>query len=195
MNIRAGQVADAAAPAIEIVDLDRLVAALDVPEFDARLLRPGQSVTVEISSPPGNSVATQGATTEPSVSLGSIVRVDPAANADTGMVSTDVALAASSGLRPGQFVRGQIDVETHADCLVVPADAIVTDADLGPRIALITDSHRAYFQSVEIGIRQGDLVEIHALPDAAPLTEGERIAIKGAYALPPAGCNIVEADR
>jgi len=186
VNIRAGQVAAASTPAVEIVDLHRLVAALDVPGFDASSVASGQRVGVEMRTAAANSAMAPGASTRPSAIEGSIVRVDPAADASTGMVSVDVALPADSGLRPGQFVCGHIEIESHADCLVVPAAAIVTDINGQPRIALVEGMHRASFLPVVVGIRQGDTVEI----SAPGLAAGQPIVTGGAFALPPGGCNI-----
>jgi membrane fusion protein (multidrug efflux system) len=186
LNIRTGQVADASTAAVEIVDTARLVAALDVPGFDATSVHAGQHVILD--------VPTRGSSTRPSASDGSIVRIDPMADISSGMVSADVSLPPDCGLWPGQFLRGRVEIETHDNCLIVPADAIVNDADAKPRIALIQGTHRAYFQNVVIGIRQGDRVEIAAEPNSPPFEQGQNIVIGGADALPRGGCNI-EASR
>ncbi len=186
VNIRAGQVADASMPAVEIVDLHRLVAALEVPGFDASSVTRGQRVSLETGTASGNSAMASIAATRPSGIEGLIVRVDPAADAATGMVSADVDLPADCGLRPGQFVCGHIEIASHADCLVVPAEAIVTDINGQRRIAVVEGMHRASFQPVVVGIREADTVEI----SAPGMTTGQVIVTGGAYALPAGGCNI-----
>ena len=186
LTVRAGQVADPSTAAVEIVDMNRLVAALDVPGFDAHALEPGERVTLDTSSSAGDSDPAHAASTRPALIEGLVQRVDPAADATTGMVSADITLPADCGLRPGQFVRGRIEIETHADCLVVPADAIVTDTGGKPRIALVEGRHRAYFKELTVGIREGDTVEV----SAPGLSQGQEIVTGGAYALPPDGCNI-----
>jgi membrane fusion protein, multidrug efflux system len=163
VSIHAGEVAGPGSGGIEIVDTDRLVAALDIPGFEAGSVKIGQAVAMEGLGAGGK-----------------IVRVDPGVDLTTGTVSADVALPAGSGFRPGEFVSGRIQIETHADCLAVPAESIVRDPQGRARITMVNgDEHEATFRYVDVGIREGDWVEV----SGEGLDAGQEIVTGGAYGL------------
>ena len=62
----------------------------------------------------------------------------------------------------------------------MPAESIVRDPTGRPRVAFVNaNEHEAVFQPVELGIREGDLVEI----TGDSVTEGQEIVTEGAYGL------------
>ncbi|MGA3068305.1 MAG: efflux RND transporter periplasmic adaptor subunit [Tepidisphaeraceae bacterium] len=167
LNVRAGEVVGPAAAAVDVVDLDRLVVDVSVPGFYASDVKIGQSVLVELSG-----------TSEPVQTEVSFI--DPTLDPATGMASVDVAVPPNSELRPGQFVRAQIVIEQHNDCLAVPAEAIVTDSLGRAQIAIVSEDQRqATLQFVEPGIREADLVEVRG----EDLHAGDSIVTSGTYGL------------
>jgi multidrug efflux pump subunit AcrA (membrane-fusion protein) len=106
--------------------------------------------------------------------------IDPTIDAATGMASVDVALPQSAGVKPLQFVRASIVLEQQADCLAVPADAIVIDSLGRPQIAVVSDDQRqATMQFVQTGLREADMVQV----TADGLQAGQAIVTRGAYGL------------
>src|SRR5262249_25147820 len=130
VNVRPGEVTDPETqrPLVEVVDLNRLIIAANVPSSQMPAVKPGQRV--EIFPQQGEAHDTF-ATTEttpnpaPVALTGKVTliedRVDP--KADMGPV--DISVPAETGLRPGQFVRIRIITEERRDCLTVPSRSIV----------------------------------------------------------------------
>jgi RND family efflux transporter MFP subunit len=196
INVRPGEMADPNRPAVELVDLSRLVAALNVPGFSASQLRVGQHVLIDSIDRPSNfgTVGSTPAATEPATAASTttapsdavIVRIDPAIDPISGMASADVELPAHFAARPGQFVRGRIELETHNNCLAVPAASIVPDDAGRPQIAVVESMRFARLRRVELGITENGLVEIQG----DGLQPGQTVVTTGAYALSPGGSAI-----
>jgi multidrug efflux pump subunit AcrA (membrane-fusion protein) len=172
LDIQVGEVALPTKTAVEIVDLDRLVVAVGIPAWQAAAISAGQQATVEIPADPvrGSSLKFDS----------SVVRVDPAADPKTNLVSVDITIPPKQGARPGQFARASIVSTQQADCLVVPADAIVRDALDRPFIGIVSDDRKqAILKPVVPGLREGDWVQVTGDGIAADQT----IVVSGAYAL------------
>jgi RND family efflux transporter MFP subunit len=164
LRIRPGEVADPSASAVDLIDADNLVLALDVPGFSESAVKIGQDVMID----------------SPAIA-GTVTFIDPAINPATGMASVDVALPAGCGLKPGQFAGAQIVLDEHT-CLAAPAQSIVQDSLGRAQLALVSsDERQATTQIVETGIREGNLVEI----SGPTLQAGQEIVVDGAYGLLP----------
>jgi multidrug efflux pump subunit AcrA (membrane-fusion protein) len=183
LQIRPGEIARPMVTAVEVVDLNRLVIAVDVPAIDLPRIHIGQSAPVN----PGyfNTAASQPAG-------GALVnRLDEAIDSTTGMGSIDVTAPPELNLRPGQQVKVEISVEDHLNALTVPAESIARDSQGRPAVAsLIRQGRWAQLQPVVIGITQGNTVEIQS----GNLTAGQAIVTTGAYALPDAAAIRVIKD-
>jgi membrane fusion protein, multidrug efflux system len=166
LNVRPGEVANPAIPAVEVVDTDRLVAALDVPGLEIGNVKIGQVAKIELTG--GGSISAE------------VTFVDPTIDPATGLDSVDVAVPQGSAVKIGQFVHAEIVLEQQPDCLAVPAGAIVLDSLGRAQIAIVSDDQRtASMQFVDIGLRQADLVQV----SAQGLQAGETIVTGGAYGL------------
>jgi len=159
IHINVGEMAGPAA--VEVIDPDRLVAALAVPASDAALIKVGAEVRVADRE-------------------GKVAYVDPVVDSATGMASVDVALPPQSGYLSGQFVSAEIVVEQSADCLAVPAASIVRNETGDTFIAMVgPDRHSARLQAVTVGMRDGDRVQVQG----QDLEPGQTIVTTGAAAL------------
>ena len=101
---------------------------------------------------------------------------------DTNSTTVEVWVQAKNPgrtLRPGTSVRLSIVSEAIPDALVVPASAILTAADGGTTVMVISADQHAHQQAVKVGIKQEDKVQI-----VEGLKEGQRIVTEGAYGLP-----------
>jgi membrane fusion protein, multidrug efflux system len=162
LQIHPGEIADPAAQAVELVDTDRLVLALDIPGFAVPNVRIGQSVIIN-----------------PAGIWGDVIFIDPAINPATGMASVDVSLPPRSDLKAGQFTGAQIVLDERA-CLAVPAQSIVHDSLGRAQLAVVDpDERQATMQIVQTGIRDGDQIEVNG----PSLQAGQEIVVGGAYGL------------
>jgi RND family efflux transporter MFP subunit len=172
LNISAGDTLEPGKVAVQLVDLDRLVATVDVPAQDLSYLKAGQTASIDLRS--ANS------TTQPSSITGNVVLIDPTINPSTGMGSADVALPAGSGLRPGQFVRAQIVTGQENGRLMVPTQSITQNKNGDPAVGLVeTDGRWAVLVPVTTGWRDGDQTEIAG----QGLDAGEQVVTIGANGL------------
>jgi len=172
LAVSAGQTIDPKTTVVEIVDLDRLVAAVDVPAGDLAELHAGQPAELALRS--GDS------TTQPAAVVGNVVLIDPSLNPSTGMGSVDVSLPKDSGLRPGQFVSARIVVGEENDRLMVPTQSITQNGNDDPAVGRVeTDGRWAVLVPVRIGWRDGDKTEI----EGEGLDAGQQVVTGGANGL------------
>jgi hypothetical protein len=172
LNVHAGEVAQPSEVAVDVVDLDRLVMAVGLPAWEAAGIEPGKSATVEIPADPAGGASVK--------FTGDVERVDRVADPKTNLVSVDIAIPAGSHVRPGQFGRANIVRHEEANCLVVPADAVVRDSFDRPYIAIVSDDQKqAILQLIEPGMREGDWVQVMG----EGLSVGQTIVTGGAYGL------------
>jgi len=105
--------------------------------------------------------------------------VSPVVETVDGTVLIRGMVPANSGLRPGAFVPIKIITDTHTNCLVAPAESVVTDEDGKSFIVLVKSGEGAQVP-VKIGLRENGWVEI----EGADLKEGVTVATVGAYGFP-----------
>ncbi|NOY26211.1 MAG: efflux RND transporter periplasmic adaptor subunit [Oligoflexia bacterium] len=112
-DVRLGEVAGGGRT-FQIVDLDRLRVVVQLPEKDLAQVHEGQSVVL------------QGAYDEDTQGTGTVARVSPVVDPQSGTVRVTVAVdPTTTSLRPGQFVKVRIEVDRHKDVLTIPRRALV----------------------------------------------------------------------
>ena len=82
-------------------------------------------------------------------------------------------------LKPGTSVKLSMLAQTIPDALVVPASSLLTATDGSTSVMLVGPDGRAHQKAVQVGIRQGDQVQI-----AQGLQAGDRVVTSGNYGLP-----------
>jgi multidrug efflux pump subunit AcrA (membrane-fusion protein) len=162
----------------DIIDLDRLVVAAQVPATELRLLKVGQAVTIDPAAP-GEKPATEKAGDAGGGTVGAVTFLGFEVDPKTGTVLVRASLPKDAPLRPGQYVRVRVQVEEQVDCLAVPEQSLVEVADVGATIALL-DGDDAKQVPVEVGIRERGL----ACVKGDGLKVGAAIVTAGAYGLP-----------
>jgi RND family efflux transporter MFP subunit len=165
VNTKAGEAADLTTVLAEVVDLDRLVVSATVPSAELALLKVGQPAEVVVADST-NVLAT------------SLIYTSSQVDVKTGAGLVRVGLPANSGLRPGQFVKVRIISQEHKDCLAVPVASVGKDNAGGTFVALV-DGEKAVLKPVNVGIREGDLVEVEGEGLAADKT----VVTEGAYGI------------
>jgi membrane fusion protein (multidrug efflux system) len=169
ITVRPGEWLEAGKEVGEVVDLDRLTVAVQLPAHDAVAVQVGQAA----------SLFARLAADEKPVAEGTVQFVAPTVNPATNTVLVRVALPKASGVRPGKFTAVRIATETRADKLAVPAESVVTDSE-GHYTVSVVEKDVAKQVPVQVGLTEGDLVEVAG----EKIVEGAAVVTVGAYGLP-----------
>ncbi len=130
-----------------VIDPDPLRAVIHIPESGRHNLGLGQGVEIQAA---GGVAAS-----------GSITRISPVVDAESGTVKVTVELdgsGTSGALLPGTFVTVQVPTETRPNALVVPKRAILLERD--QNIVYRVQEGTAVRTPVVVGLSAHDLVEI-----------------------------------
>ena len=169
LNAKPGEWLEAGKEVGEIVDLDRLVVTAQIPSAEAAGVQAGQ---------PADIFGRLGSEEKP-LAQGTVQFVSPVVIAATDGVLVRVALPKASGVRPGRFVAVRIATEERAGRLAVPHESVCTDSE-GHSTVAIVEGEVARQKTVQVGLRDGDLVEV----SGDGVTEGATVVTVGSYALP-----------
>lgn len=165
-SARPGEAADATTVLAEIVDLERVVASVQIPRDEAKSIKVGQKAGI-FATDGKPVVASQVGFISP--------QVDPA----SGTVLVRLPLPKDSGLRTGEFVTARISIEKHDDILAVPRESVYTAYD-GTSTLSIVEGDTAKQKTVSVGLRDGELIEI----SGDGISEGATVVTLGSYGLP-----------
>ena len=185
VNVRPGEVTDpeTQTPLVEVVDLNRLIIAANVPSSQMSALKLGQTVEIVPQQAEVHDTSATAETAVPSpapVTLtGTVTLVEDRVDPKTDMGPVDISVPAEAGLRPGQFVRVRIITEERRDCLTVPSRSIVKNQS-GEWVIYLVSGKQAIQQPVKVGFREGDTVQVQSLV----LQPGDKVVTTGAYGLP-----------
>jgi len=163
---RVGESAGPATVLAELVDLNHLVATVQVPGLHISEIKTGQKADIlrpDHQKPTAASVSFVGS------------RADP----NSGTVTARLHISENSGLMPGQLVTAIIVVEEKPNCLAVPREAVFTDVDGKSTLSLVIDGSSKKV-AVRAGLRDEKLVEV----EGEGIREGAVVVTLGSYALP-----------
>jgi HlyD family secretion protein len=163
----AGETASAGMPLLTVMDTSRVIAKLHVPQADAALLRLGDAATL---TAPGEEEPVQG----------KVTLISPALDPNSTTVEVWVqAENEKQRLRPGTSVQVTMLAKTLKDTLVVPTESVLTAPDGATTVMVLGTDGRAHQQTVRVGVRQGNAVQI-----LDGLAAGQRVITAGAFGLP-----------
>lgn len=152
----AGEYLAAGTPVVTLVRISPIRLRLEIPEREARLVRLGQAVRVRSEG-------------EASVWTGKVARISPALEEASRSLVVEAEIPNLDGaLRPGAFVKAEIDSDAGGPALVVPASAVVVFAGI-EKVVGVKDG-KALEHPVVTGRRAGDVVEI-----VSGLTDGDLV--------------------
>lgn len=158
----------AAQPIVEIANLQDVEFQGNAPAMYLPKLHAGESVSVSAESTPGQKFA------------GRIQAISPAVDPSTGVGLVRIRIPNPNGaLRMGIFLTAEIPVDTHANVLTVPAEAIYRDQKSEPRV-FVVQQDSATAVPVKLGIETKDRVEL----TGGDVKEGQTIISTGGYGLP-----------
>jgi membrane fusion protein, multidrug efflux system len=164
INSEPGEAVETNTVLATIVDLERLVAAVNIPSREASPLKVGQTAQFEGGSTGGR-----------------VVYVGSKIDEKSDTLPVRISIPAGAGFRPGQFLSVRIICEEHAGCLAVPEAAVIADA-VGSETGtiVVVENDKAVRKQVKFGFRENGLVEVIA----EGLKEGQVIVTVDAYAVP-----------
>jgi RND family efflux transporter MFP subunit len=164
-NLDSGAFAGANTPIVTVVEIGTVRLVANLVEKGFKRVRPGVEARVEVDAFPGEDFR------------GQVSRVAPVFDPATRTAPMEIEVPNPGyRLKPGMYARVRLTLERRPDALTVPRGAVV-DLD-GRRGVFLVDDLTAKFVAVEIGLSDGDRVEI-----VAGLTERDRVITIGALAL------------
>ncbi len=144
-----GQTVTANTPLLQVVDIDPLTGAFFVTEKEYAYLGIGQQVEVRTDAYPER------------LFNGTIERIAPVFRENSRQARVEIAVAnADQRLKPGMFIRANVEVRREQLATIVPAVAIVTRSDMQGIFLVAADNQHAVWRPVQTGIREGDRVQI-----------------------------------
>ena len=161
-----GGMAVPAAPLFEIVNIDTVIANVDVIETQLSALTLNQQATIEID---GIDTAMSG----------SITFISPTLQAARRTASVEVRIDNPEGkLKPGMFAKVTVPIKVHTDALLIPRVSLVEDANTKTQNIFVIEENVSRRRAVEIGLLQGGVVEV-----VSGLMEGESVVTAGQHSL------------
>jgi len=162
-----GEMAAAGTPLLTVMDVSQVIARAHIPQRDAALLKLGDAATITAAG-------------EEQPSEGKITVISPALDPNSTTVEVWVqAKNAEQRLKPGTSVQLSMLARTIPDALVIPAASLLTAEDGTTSVMLAGSDNRAHRKPVNVGVRQGDQVQI-----VEGVQAGDRVVASGAYGLP-----------
>jgi membrane fusion protein, multidrug efflux system len=148
----------------KIVDLSTLQAVLHLPERELTNIKKGQEVLLQVDA------------LQDKVIQGTIERIRPSIDSDTGTFRVVAALInESQQLRAGMFGKVEVVFDTHQDALVLQQQALITQ-DNRSHVFVVRDN-KAIQTPVKVGFSHKGLVEITSGLELADkvITTGQQI--------------------
>jgi multidrug resistance efflux pump len=172
-SVDPGELVAAGTPAFVVIDVSSVTADASVDEGMVRKIRPGEQVAVHADS------------AGPEPLNGIVDSVSPAADPRTQGYTVKIRIRnPGDALRPGMLARVSFPVESRANTLSVPNQALVTDG--GVQYVYIVQESVVKKAAVQTGISDEAVTEITSgIPEGAMvitegqsfLNEGERVTI------------------
>jgi HlyD family secretion protein len=163
----AGEMAAAGAPLLVVMDTSSVIAKGHIPQPDAAVLKVGNLAELTAAGMDDKIPAR-------------ITVVSPATDPNSTTIEI-WAQAANPGhhLRPGTTAQLSVTAQKLDNVLVIPASAILNQPEGTTAVIVVGADNRAHLQSVQVGIQNGDQVEI-----TSGLKAGQQVVTSGNYGLP-----------
>ncbi len=156
----------AAQPLFEIANLSVAELFSNVPAVYLGKIQVGQSLDILSDSFPGKKF------------VGRVVAVSPAIDPATNLGLVRIRISNPGGqIRLGMFLSAQLPLETHANALLVPSQAVYRDQNGQPRVYRV-QGEEAEAVPVKLGIETQDRVEL-----LSGVQAGDTVILTGGYGL------------
>ena len=162
-------------PIVSVLDVERLIASVYVTEAAYARVRIGQPVAIGVDSLPGSAVD------------GRVVRVAPFLQESSRQAEVRIEVPNQAGtLKPGMFIRAEVELARRLDAVTVPPAAVVRRVDRAGVFLVDPQARQARFVPVQTGITEGDRVEILSPPLAGQVVVlGQHLLQDGSPVLLP----------
>ncbi|HLB73061.1 MAG TPA: efflux RND transporter periplasmic adaptor subunit [Sedimentisphaerales bacterium] len=170
-----GTLLQANQPVVSILDNDPLTAVVFVIERDYPKVTVGHQALIATDAYPGRTFA------------GTIVRMAPLLRENSRQARVELQVPNPEHLlKPGMFVRVEVEFARHESATLVPITALVKRAGRQGVFVVDIGNLKAHFVAVTTGIIDGELAEV-AEPDVSGLvvTMGNHLLEDGSDILPP----------
>lgn len=154
----------AAQPICEVADLNQVELMGNVPASYLSKFRVGESLSITTANLPGELV-------------GKVVAVSSAIDPATNVGLVRIRFPNRSGLRLGMFLTAQVPLDTHANALVVPPQAVYRNQNGEPNVFRVRGD-TAEAVPVKLGIETRERVEL-----LSGVQAGESVILNGGYGL------------
>ena len=162
-----GQWLPAGGPVLELIELDRILVRVDVPESAVFALSPGDRITVIVEA--------LDRTLE-----GTVERIVPQAEERARTFPVDILLDNSAGrLKSGMFVRAIVPAGPAVESIIVPRDAIIQRAGAHYVVIVAPPPQGQGQMAVPVPVRLGASLGSWVAVSATMLQPGVPVAIKG----------------
>jgi multidrug efflux pump subunit AcrA (membrane-fusion protein) len=163
----AGEMAAAGAPLLVVMDTSSVIAKAHIPQPDAAVLKVGNPAELAAAGVDDKIPAR-------------ITVVSPATDPNSTTIEI-WAKAANPGnhLRPGTTAQLSVTAQKLDNVLVIPSSAILNQPEGATAVIVVGADNRAHLQAVQVGIQNGDQVEI-----TSGLKAGQQVVTSGNYGLP-----------
>jgi RND family efflux transporter MFP subunit len=159
-----GEMASSGSALFTVVDISRIVARANISVAQAAFIKNGQPATV---TGPGGDLE------------GKVSVVSPAVDTNTTTVQVWVeAVNTGERLKPGTTVQVSISVGELKDAVTVPNSAILSSDEGGDKVMIAGADSLAHEQKVEVGVRDGDAVQI-----VSGVKAGDKVVVGGGLGL------------
>jgi Cu(I)/Ag(I) efflux system membrane fusion protein len=162
LGVREGAMVQAGMPAFTLTDLSSVWLIAEVPEAQAAMLKPGQTVSATVQSLPGSSFS------------GRLDFIYPELNAQTRTVKARLVVANPGlALKPGMFAEVAL-ASVARKVLTVPTEAVIRTGTRS--VVIVADGERFRVASVRLGAESSGRTEI-----LGGLKEGEPVVASGQF--------------
>ena len=161
-----GEMAAAGAPMLTVMDMSKVVARVNMAQDQAKNVKVGNEATITPSD--GGELVT-----------GRVTIVSPASDQNSTTVQVWVqADNPGEQMHAGQAVHVSIVAATLEGATLIPAPAILPNAEGETIVLVVDDKNVAHERVVQIGVREPEMVQIVAGVDV-----GQRVVIQGGLGL------------
>lgn len=170
-----GQIVAANEPLFSVVKIKPIVGVFFVTERDYSRIGPGQEVRIRADAYPNQQF------------FGAVSRIAPVFQEQSRQARVEVAIENEEQLlKPGMFIRAEVTLETNPEATIIPF-AGLTRRDNEPGVFLLDpEAMTVRWQTVEIGIREGDDVAIRGIPrNGRVVTLGHQLLDDGSAVVLP----------
>ena len=156
----------AAQPLFEVANLSSVELFGNVPAIYLGKIRVGQVFPVATDAFPGKDFT------------GRVAAISPAVDPSTNVGLVRIRISNQAGLlRLGMFLTAKVPLETHANALVVPSQAVYRDEKGQPHVYRV-QGNTAEAVPVQLGLETQDRVEL-----LSGVQEGDTVILTGGYGL------------